>query len=56
MYNECFALIVEHIYGNPEILTTYQELVATQLATTLSIVTVVMPFVACLVICRMVFK
>ena len=55
MYQECFNLIVEHIYGNPEMLTTYQELVCTNLATYLSIFTVAMPFLACFASCRLIF-
>lgn len=56
MYNEIYAVLCEHIYGNPEVLTAYQELTVTQLATFMSLVCVLLPFLACLLICKWVFK
>lgn len=55
MYQECFDLIVEHIYGGVA-LDTYQTLVCTQLATFMSILTVALPFCACLGIVKEIFK
>ena len=46
MYQECYDLIVQYIYGGME-LNTYQILVATNLATYLSILTVALPFLVC---------
>lgn len=55
MYQECFDLIVQYVYGNPEVLTTYQELVVTNLATYLSVFMVAVPFLACFASCRLIF-
>lgn len=55
MYQECFNLIVEHIYSGA-VLDTYQNLVCTQLATFMCILAVALPFCACLGIVRSIFK
>ena len=56
MYNQIFAIIVQYIYENPEALTPYQELVATQVATAMALTCVVLPFAACLLVCRWFFR
>lgn len=56
MYNQIYAIIVQYIYENPEVLTPYQELVATQVATAMALTCVVLPFAACLLICRWFFR
>lgn len=56
MYNECFALLVQYIYENPETLTPYQELVCTNIATFMSITCVLLPFIGLLLLCKVFFK
>ena len=50
MYYQCYDLLVQYIFGAPEILTPYQELVATQLATFFSVLAVSLPVLAVVVI------
>ena len=56
MYNQIYAIIVQYIYENPEALTPYQELVATQLATFMALTCIVLPFLSCLLVCRWFFR
>lgn len=55
MYQECFNLIVQYIYGGA-VLDTFQTMVCTELATVMSILTVALPFAACMGIMRSFFK
>lgn len=52
MYYTLFNLISTHIYGAEAVLTQYQELVLTQVATICSILLVFSPFIAVFLILR----
>lgn len=54
MYETCYQILVTHIYGT-ETLTAFQELVATEMATTMCLIAVALPFAAVLYGCRVVF-
>ncbi len=56
MYYECYALLVQYIYENPEALTPYQELVCTNLATAMCLMCILLPFLLCFWWCKVIFK
>lgn len=56
MYYDLVSIIVEMIYGveSYELLSTYQQLTTTQLATFLSVFTALLPFILVFLIIRVV--
>lgn len=56
MYYQIYSILVEHIYGNPETLTAFQELTCTQVSTCLCLIAVCLPLFAALCVMRWFFK
>lgn len=56
IYQSIYDIICQYIYGAPDIvMTQFQELVATEVATTFSLICLFLPFGAALLVTKWVF-